>query len=429
MYREAIEKLKKWKEKEDRKPLIIMGARQVGKTWLMQEFGRTSYTKTAYISFYNNPRAKSLFDQDYDIQRLILSLGIESGVTITEGDTLIIFDEIQNAPRALESLKAFCEDGRNYHLIAAGSLLGRAHHKGVSYPVGKVDLMNLYPLSYREFLNAVGEEKLAEALSTGDFSLTDTFSDRYLFWLKNYLYIGGMPEVVSDFLKHRDYESVREKQDAITAFYRGDFGNHIEGNELEKVCLVWDSIPLQLAKKNKKFFFGKMKKGARASEYETAVQWLVDYGVVRKVSMVSEPHLPLKAYINFSSFKLFLVDVGLLGALSAMPAEAVIDGDDAFVEFKGAMAEQFVLQELTATTDYPVYYYGTDKATFEQDFLIQKGVDIIPIEVKAGGNTRSQSLKAYCDKFSPRRAVRFSTLKYISQGWMENIPLYGVSKI
>ena len=289
--------------------------------------------------------------------------------------------------------------------------------------------MNLYPLSYREFLNAVGEEKLAEALSTGDFSLTDTFSDRYLFWLKNYLYIGGMPEVVSDFLKHRDYESVREKQDAITAFYRGDFGNHIEGNELEKVCLVWDSIPLQLAKENKKFFFGKMKKGARASEYETAVQWLVDYGVVRKVNMVNEPHLPLKAYINFSSFKLFLVDVGLLGALSAMPAEAVIDGDDAFVEFKGAMAEQFVLQELTATTDYPVYYYGTDKATFEQDFLIQKGVDIIPIEVKTGGNTRSQSLKAYCDKFSPRRAVRFSTLKYISQGWMENIPLYGVSKI
>lgn len=235
----------------------------------------------------------------------------------------------------MESLKTFCENGREYHIVAAGSLLGIAHHKGVSFPVGKVDLMNLYPLSFREFLNAIGEEKLSEALLTGDFSLIDMFADRYLFWLKNYLYIGGMPEVVESFVSDRDYKLVREKQDAITAFYREDFGNRIEGVELERVRLVWDSIPIQLANKNRRFFFGKMKKGARASEYETAIQWLIDYGVVKKINMVSEPRLPLKAYMKMSSFKLFLLDVGLLGALSEIPAKAIIDGDDAFVEFKG----------------------------------------------------------------------------------------------
>ncbi len=426
MNRDVMEKLVEWKGKKDRKPLIIMGARQVGKTWLMQEFGRTWYKRTAYISFFNNPRAVAIFDGTHDLDRLILSLSIESGVTITKGDTLIIFDEIQNAPKALESLKTFCEVGREYHIVAAGSLLGIAHHKGVSFPVGKVDLMNLYPLSYREFLNAIGEEKLSATLLTGDFSLIDMFADRYLFWLKNYIYIGGMPEVVESFVSDKDYKLVREKQKAITAFYREDFGNHIEGIELERVRLVWDSIPIQLAKENRRFFFGKMKKGARASEYETAIQWLLDYGVVRKINMVSEPRLPLKAYMKMSSFKLFLLDVGLLGALSEIPAKAIIEGDDAFVEFKGVATEQYVLQELKATTDYPIYYYGTESATFEQDFLIQKDVDIIPIEVKSGGNTRSQRLKAYCDKFNPRRAVRFSTLKYVSQGWMENVPLYGV---
>ncbi len=429
MYREAIEKLKAWKNKTDRKPLILMGARQVGKTWLMKEFGKTSYKKVAYVSFFNNPRVAALFEQDYDIERLILGLSIVSSVTITPHDTLIIFDEIQDAPKALESLKAFCEDGSDYHLIAAGSLLGVAHHSGVSFPVGKVDLLHIQPLSYREFLTALGEDKLVTALNTKDYSLIDCFSDRYLFLLKNYYYIGGMPEVVESFRLRKDYKEVRAKQQTILTFYEGDFGNHIEGKDLERTRLVWNAIPLQLAKENRKFFFGQIKKGTRSSEYEMAIQWLLDCGLIHKVNMVNEPHLPLKSYINLSSFKLFLVDIGLLGAMADMPVEAIIDEDSAFVEFKGAMTEQYVLQELVATTEYTPYYYGTDKATFEQDFLLQIGTDIVPVEVKAKGNVRSQSLKAYCDKFHPKRAVRFSTLNYISQGWMENIPLYAVSNV
>ena len=429
MYREAIEKLKAWKNKTDRKPLILMGARQVGKTWLMKEFGRTSYSKVAYINFFNNPRAAALFEQDYNIERLMLGLSIVSSVTITPHDTLIIFDEIQDAPKALESLKAFCEDGSDYHLIAAGSLLGVAHHSGVSFPVGKVDLLHIQPLSYREFLTALGEDKLVTALKTKDYSLIDCFSDRYLFLLKNYYYIGGMPEVVESFRLRKDYKEVRAKQQTILTFYEGDFGNHIEGKDLERTRLVWNAIPSQLAKENRKFFFGQIKKGTRSSEYEMAIQWLLDCGLIHKVNMVNEPHLPLKSYINLSSFKLFLVDIGLLGAMADMPVEAIIDGDSSFVEFKGAMTEQYVLQELVATTEYTPYYYGTDKSTFEQDFLLQIGTDIVPVEVKAKGNVRSQSLKAYCDKFQPKRAVRFSTLNYISQGWMENIPLYAVSNV
>jgi len=427
MYREAIEKLKDWKGKQDRKPLILMGARQVGKTWLMKEFGKVSYRKVAYINFFSNPQASALFELDYNIERLVLRLSIASGVTITPHDTLIIFDEIQDAPKALESLKAFCEDGKDYHLIAAGSLLGVAHHAGVSFPVGKVDLMHLHPLSYREFLSAIGEDQLANILRTKDYSLIDDFADRYLFWLRNYYYIGGMPEVVDSFRLRKDYQEVRVKQETILAFYEADFGRHIKGRDLERTRLVWKAIPLQLAKENKKFFFGQIKKGARSSEYEIAIQWLEDCGLIHKVYMVNEPHLPLKSYINLSSFKLFLVDVGLLGAMSNMPVDAIINGNSAFVEFKGAMTEQYVLQELIATTNSIPFYYGTEKSTFEQDFLLQIGMDIVPIEVKAQGNIRSQSLKAYCDKFHPKRAIRFSALKYISQDWMENIPLYAVS--
>lgn len=427
MYREAIEKLKVWKDKEDRKPLILMGARQVGKTWLMKEFGRVAYKKVAYVSFFNNPQAAMLFESDYNIERLVLRLSIASGVTITPQDTLVIFDEIQEAPKALESLKAFCEDGKEYHIIAAGSLLGVAHHAGVSFPVGKVDLIHIQPLSYREFLRAIGEEQLASLLNTKDYSLIDSFSDRYLFWLRNYYYLGGMPEVVDSFRLRKDYREAREKQKAILAFYEADFGRHIKGKDLERTRLVWKAIPLQLAKENRKFFFGQIKKGTRSSEYEIAIQWLEDCGLIHKVYMVNEPHLPLGSYINLSSFKLFLVDVGLLGAMSNMPADAIINGNTAFVEFKGAMTEQYVLQELVATTEYVPFYYGTEKATFEQDFLLQIGTDIVPIEVKAQGNVRSQSLKAYCDKFHPNRAIRFSTLNYISQEWMENIPLYAVS--
>ena len=429
MYRSAINALLQWKNKDNRKPLIIMGARQVGKTWLMKEFGRTNYEKVAYISFYNNKRMDEVFQNDFDVKRIIMNLNIEAGVAITPGDTLIILDEIQDSPKVLESLKYFCEEAPQYHVVAAGSLLGVAIHEGVSYPVGKVDLLDLYPLNFREFLYAMEEQGLADALETKDYPLIDNFSDKYLFWLKNYYYTGGMPAVVDAFRMHRDYAEVRQIQNDIVRQYEGDFGKHIDTHTLPRIRLVWDSVPMQLAKENKKFFFGQIKKGARSSEYELAIQWLVDCGLVYKVNRVNEPNMPLKAYKSMNAYKLFLLDVGLLGALSELEAESILDGNDIFVEFKGALTEQYVLQQLISDTRYTPYYFGTEKATFEQDFLVQRGKDIVPIEVKAGDNIRSQSLKAYCDKYHPNKAVRFSTLKYIDQGWMENIPLYAVCNL
>ena len=429
MQRFAMDDLLKWKEKASRKPLVIMGARQVGKTWLVKEFGKKYYEKTAYISFYNNRRMKDVFDVDFDIERIIMNLNIESGVTITPGNTLIILDEIQNVPKVLESLKYFCEEAPEYHVVAAESLLGVAIHEGISYPVGKVDMLDLYPLNFREFLCAMGEEALSDALNTKDYPLIDIFSEKYLFWLKNYYYTGGMPAVVEAFRVEKDYAEVRRIQSEIVRQYEGDFGKHIDAKTLPRIRMVWDSIPMQLAKENKKFFFGQIKKGARSTDFEIAIQWLLDCGLVYKVNRVNEPHMPLKAYMNMSAYKLFMLDVGLLGALSELPAETILEGNDIFIGFKGALTEQYVLQQLISDTDYTPYYYGTDKATFEQDFLIQKERNIVPIEVKAETNIHSQSLKAYCDKFHPEEAVRFSTLKYKKQEWMVNIPLYAVCNL
>ena len=429
MRRFAMQKLIEWKEKNNRKPLIIMGARQVGKTWLMREFGRSCYKKTAYVSFYNNNRMKNVFETDFDIDRIIMSLNIETGISITPGDTLIILDEIQDAPKVLESLKYFCEDATEYHVVAAGSLLGVAIHEGVSYPVGKVELLDLYPLNFREFLCAMDENGLADALDSKDYTLIDSFSDKYLFWLKNYYFTGGMPAVVEQFRQQKDYNAVRKIQKEIVRQYQGDFGKHIDAKDLPRIRMVWESIPMQLAKENKKFFFGQIKKGARSGDFEVAIQWLQDCGLIYKVNRVNEPHVPLAAYKNFSAYKLFMPDVGLLGAVSELDAESILDGNDIFVEFKGALTEQYVLQQIVSDTPYTPFYYGTEKATFEQDFIIQKGKMIVPIEVKAEGNLKSQSLKAFCDKYHPDAAVRISAMKYINQGWMENIPLYAVCNL
>ena len=429
MLRFAMEKLHIWKEKANRKPLIIMGARQVGKTWLMKEFGRTCYEKVAYISFYNNKRMSDVFQTDFDVKRILMNLNIESGVTITPGNTLVILDEIQDTPKVLESLKYFCEEAPEYHVVAAGSLLGVAIHEGVSYPVGKVDILDLYPLNFREFLCAMEEKGLSDALATKDYTLIDNFSDKYLFWMKNYYYTGGMPAVVDAFRTHRDYQEVRQIQSDIVRQYEGDFGKHVDARTLPRIRMVWDAIPVQLAKDNRKFFFGQLKKGARSSDFEIAIQWLLDCGLIYKVSRVNEPRMPLKAYKSMNAYKLFILDVGLLGALSELTAESILEGNDIFVEFKGALTEQYVLQQLISDTTYTAYYYGTESANFEQDFLVQKGNCIVPIEVKAEGNLRSQSLKAYCDKFHPEEAVRFSTKKYMDQGWMKNIPLYAVCNL
>ena len=429
MERLALDKLMQWKEKAHRKPLLIMGARQVGKTWLMKEFGKREYRKTAYISFYNNKRMAEVFEPDYDIARILMACNIESGVAITPGETLIIFDEIQNAPKALEALKYFCEEAPEYHVVAAGSLLGVAVHEGVSYPVGKVELLDLHPLNFREFLLAMGEKALVDALKTEDYALIDSFADKYTMCLKNYYYIGGMPEAVEYFRITKDYRGVREIQNNIVRQYRGDFGKHIAAKELPRINMIWESLPMQLAKENRKFFFGQMKKGARSSEFEMAIQWLQDAGLIHKVTKVNEPHIPLSAYKDLSAYKLFLLDVGLLGALSGLDAESILEGNEIFVEFKGSLTEQYVLQQIIADTDYIPYYFATERATFEQDFLIQKKKQVVPIEVKAEANVRSQSLKAFADKYHPEVAVRLSLRKYCHQEWLVNIPLYAVCNL
>lgn len=429
MKRYAMEQLVEWKNRPNRKPLVIKGARQVGKTWLMKEFGAECFKKVAYITFYNNKRMAKVFEDDYDIERIIMNINVETKIEVTPQDTLIIFDEIQEAPRALESLKYFCENAPEYALIAAGSLLGVALHQDISFPVGKVDALDLYPMNFREFLEAVGETQLAGLLNRKDYTLISDFSSKYIFWLKNYYYVGGMPEVVAFFAEHKDYEEVRRLQTSILEQYEDDFGKHTGQADLARIRMVWNSIPMQLAKENRKFFFGQIKKGARMKDFEVAIEWLVDCGLIVKVHKVNNPSMPLKAYIDFSAFKLFLLDVGLLGAMSELDATSILEGNEIFREFKGALTEQYVLQQLISDTKYTPYYYGTGSANFETDFTIQKGKNVVPIEVKAEVSNQAKSLKMYCQKYQPEYAVRISMNDYREEEWLTNIPLYAVCNI
>lgn len=429
MKRYAMEQLLLWKNKENRKPLVLKGARQVGKTWLMKEFGKMHFEKTAYVSFYNNQRMKRVFDDDYDIERIIMNINIETHTEVTPEDTLIILDEIQEAPRALEALKYFCENAPEYYVIVAGSLLGVAIHEGVSYPVGKVDTLEINPMNYREFLEAMGEEMLSQAIKNQDYQIISDFREKYVFWLKNYYYVGGMPEIVQFFSEHKDYDKVRQMQNGILQQYEDDFGKHSTSNELARIRMVWNSIPMQLAKENKKFFFGQIKKGARMKDFELAIEWLLDCGLIKKVYRVNKPSMPLKAYMDFSAFKLFLLDVGLLGAMSELDAESILEGNDIFVEFKGALTEQYVLQQIVSDTKYTPYYYAGEKSTYEMDFMVQKGKNIVPVEVKAEENLKAQSLKVYCQKYEPQYAVRFSMADYKEQDWLVNIPLCAVCNL
>ena len=428
MERFAMEQLKKWYSRKNRKPLILKGARQVGKTWLMKEFGRTHFKYTAYVNFDNNKNMANVFEGDYDIARILMAINIETGVKIHPGETLIIFDEIQECPKAIASLKYFYEEAPEYAVIAAGSLLGVAIHKGVSFPVGKVDTLELNPLSFREFLRAIGEEGLAELIDEVNIPLIESFREKYIDWLKKYYFIGGMPEVVSSFVAERDFTEVRRIQRRIIEMYEADFSKHTSTNELPRIRMVWNSIPMQLAKENKKFFFGKIKEGARAKDFEIAIEWLLDCGLIKKVYNVSKPAMPLKAYTEFAAFKLYLLDVGLLAAMSELDAKSILDGNAIFVEFKGALTEQYVLQQLIADTEFTPYYYSETKSEGKIDFLIQKGTDIVPIEVKAEENLKAKSLRVYCDKFKPQMAIRTSMSNYREQDWMVNVPLYVLDK-
>ncbi|OAM92809.1 hypothetical protein SAMN04515679_0880 [Pelosinus fermentans] len=427
MIRTAINDLIKWKNSSHRKPLIIKGARQVGKTWLMREFGRTHYEKCAYINFDNNERMESLFKGDIDIKRIITALQIETGITIEAKNTLIIFDEVQEVPRALTSLKYFCENAPDYHIIAAGSLLGVALHPGTSFPVGKVDFMTLYPLDFLEFMTATGNDNLVELLKSNDFEMVTSFKGKYIDLLKQYYYIGGMPEVVSRFIANNDFTTAREIQNKILMAYEQDFSKHAPNETVPRIRMLWTSIPSQLAKENRKFIYGLIRQGARAREYELAMTWLIDCGLIYKVSRVSKPDMPLMAYQDFNAFKLFVLDVGLLSAMSGLSLKSILENNQIFEEFKGALTEQYVLQQLITNSEIKPYYWSAKRSTGEIDFIFQHGNDVVPLEVKAAENLQAKSLKNYCLKYNPKNAIRTSMSDYRKEDWLANVPLYAMN--
>ncbi len=429
MYRIAIESLYKWKESKYRKPLIIEGARQVGKTWLMKEFGRQAYQNTVYINFDSNVQMAELFAADLDTSRLVMGIELYCGQKIDADNTLLIFDEVQEVPRALTSLKYFYENAPQYHIVCAGSLLGIALHEGTSFPVGKVDFLKLYPLSFREFLMGTGNGRFAELLDQQNYEMVTGFKQTYIDALKHYYFVGGMPEAVQSFAEDRDFNEVRSIQKHILEAYEQDFSKHAPGGIVPKIRMVWNSIPSQLARENKKFVYGLIREGGRAKDYETAIMWLCDCGLVSKVSRVSAAGIPLKAYEDLKAFKLFFVDVGLLGCMAGLRQRTLLDGNTLFAEFKGALTEQYVCQQLITIPDLGIYYYTNDRGSCEVDFVIDNGEQIIPVEVKAEINLRAKSLKTYREKFHPEHSVRTSMADYRKEDWITNLPLYAVEEI
>lgn len=425
MNRRIFNKLKNWKNKAGRKPLIIRGARQVGKTWLMKELGRSCYERTVYVNFDTDNTVKSLFAQDRDVTRIIRGLEIAYDTKIIPEQTLIILDEIQEVPQALTALKYFCEHLPQYHVISAGSLLGVSLHEASSFPVGKVDFMSLYPLTFLEFLEALGKNNLLELIENQDFAIMKIFRSEFMEALRLYYYIGGMPEAVAAFIAASDYNEVRGIQKNILFAYEMDFSKHVPYREIPRLRMLWKSIPVQLAKENRKFMYSQVKEGSRAKEYENALLWLSDCGLIKRVSRISKPAMPLSAYEDVKSFKVYLLDVGLLGAILDLPAKTLIDGNRIFTEFKGALTEQYVCQQLTATEE-PLFYWSRERGEAEVDFIIQNGENILPLEVKAELNLHAKSLKVYHEKYNPKLAVRTSMADYERQDWLLNMPLYAV---
>jgi predicted AAA+ superfamily ATPase len=429
MYRMAMENLLAWKQSRRRKPLIIEGARQVGKTWLMKEFGRQAYGDTVYINFDSNARMAELFASDLDTKRLVLGLELYAGRKIDPENALLIFDEVQEVPRALAALKYFCEDAPQYHIVCAGSLLGIALHRGTSFPVGKVDFLKLYPLSFQEFLMAIGRKQFSELLDQQDFSMITSFRETYADALKQYYFVGGMPEAVESFAENQDFNEVRQIQKRILAAYEQDFSKHAPNEVVPRLRMLWNSIPAQLAKENKKFIYGLVREGARAKDYETALLWLSDCGLVHRVSRVNAPGIPLRAYEDMKAFKLFVLDVGLLGCMTGLHQRTLLDGNALFVEFKGALTEQYVCQQLKTLADLELCYYTNDRGSCEVDFVVDTGGRVMPLEVKAETNLRAKSLKTYREKFSPELAIRTSMADYRKEDGLVNLPLYAIGQI
>ncbi len=423
MYRAVIEDLRRWKQSANRKPLILQGARQVGKTYILKEFGRLEYAQTVHVSFDRDEKARQFFNEGGSAERLIRLLSAHTETDIKPTDTLIILDEIQECPAALEALKYLQEETPQYHIVVAGSLLGISLHGNASFPVGKVDMMRMFPMTYEEFLVALGKHNLLKTLQEQDWDIINTLSGNYIDLLRQYYYVGGMPEAVLAYSEGRGLQEVRQIQERILSAYRYDFSKHAPANEVPRINMVWDSIPAQLAKDNKKFIYGALKKGARAAQYEDAIQWLIDAGLVYKVNRVSDIKMPLKFYEDFSAFKLFTLDVGLMGAMVGAPSSLVLIGNDIFKEYKGAFTELFVYTQL-ATMGMPVYYHSVDNSTIEIDYAIQMGEAVYPVEVKAEVNLQSKSLKTFMESHPELKALRLSMQNHIDQGWVENLPLF-----
>ena len=426
MQRAILQKFIEWKSFSDRKPLIVNGARQVGKTWLLREFARTEYAKEAYIICRKNDIIRQIFTQDFDVNRILRALRALSGVDITPGDTLIVLDEVQDVPEVLEALKYFCEEAPEYHIAVAGSLLGISLHNGVSYPVGKVNEINVYPMNFEEFVLAKGETEVFKLIVNRDYMTMNLIHEKMVDLLRQYYYVGGMPEAVKKYVESDSLIEVRRIQKEILNGYELDLSKHAPKEQVPRIRMVWKSIPSQLFKDNKKFIYGALRKGARANDFEIAIQWLVDSGLVYKVPKCTKPALPLDVYEDLSCFKLYMLDVGLLGAMVNTEPVQVLINNNVFVEYKGGMTEQYVLQQMKSHGVSPIYYHKTDDSRLEFDFVIQYNAKLLPIEVKAEGNVRANSLTALLVKNPDLKAVRFSMLPYKEQGQLKCVPLYAV---
>ena len=424
IYKELIA----WKNSKERKPLILEGARQVGKTWILKEFGRNEYERIAYINCDNNKQMNILFS-DFDVSRLIRGFSAISGVTITPGNTLIVLDEVQEVPLALTALKYFQEEAPEYHIAVAGSFLGILLHEGTGFPVGKTDSLTLYPLSFSEFLLANGKTHILTAMNEHRFEELNVILPQCIELLRQYYYTGGMPEVVETYIDTKDFNEVRKVQEALLSAYEQDFSKHAPNNVVPRIRQLWNNIPTQLAKENKKFIYGLVKEGARAREYELALSWLIDCGLVYQVNRVNDCKIPLSAYQDFSAFKLYLLDVGLLCAMAKIDAQTILDGNRIFVEFKGSLTEQYVLTELKSNINSPVFYWSSDKGIAEVDYIVQIAGNNIPIEVKSGENLQSKSLKSFVQKYDTKINVRTSMTNYKKEDWLVNIPLYLIGNI
>lgn len=423
MEREIYKKLIEWKNKQGRKPLILNGARQVGKTYILQQFGQNEYKKCAFFSLDRSPKVAEVFEKGGSTADMLMALSAISQIDITPNDTLVVLDEIQDCPKALEALKFFCEDAPHVHIIVAGSVLGLSLHGGVSYPVGKVEELRLYPMNFIEFLDAMDKKQLVSILESGNWNVINMLESELTSLLRQYYYVGGMPAAVLAFVQQKGVNEVRSIQQQIVQDYRRDFSKHAPEREVPRINMVWDSIPAQLAKENKKFVYGTVKKSARAADFELAIQWLIDAGLAYKVQRVNAPRLPFKFYEDLNAFKLFMLDVGLMGAMAETSAESMLVGDNVFSEYKGAFTELFVFTQLKSR-HFSLYYHVVESSTIEIDFLTQWHDRVIPIEVKAEVNVKAKSLHTFINNNPELQGLRFSMLPYKKQDWVINVPLY-----